>query len=85
MSRRPVWPIVLAAAIPAFVALPGIVLGALQLWEAWTHPPAGGVVSLGTILGFWLLLGSLFVVCAAVLLAGLALDVRALRNASSRE
>ena len=80
MRRRPTWPILVAGLLPALGALPGIYLGVLQVLDALSQPPAGGVVGLGLVLGFWLLLGSLFVVCVAVLLIGVALDVRDVRN-----
>ena len=80
MRRRRALPIVVLGLLPALAALPGFYLGALQLADALRHPPAGGVVGLGLVLGFWLLLGSLFVVCIAMLVTGIALDVRDLRN-----
>lgn len=81
MRPRPAWPIVAAGLLPALGALPGLWLGALQILEALRRPPPGGLVGLGLVLGFWLLLGSLLVICVAVLLTGIALDVRDLRNA----
>jgi hypothetical protein len=80
MRRRATWPIVLAGLVPALGALPGIYLGVLQVIDALRHPPASGLVGLGLVLGFWLLLGSVLVVCVAVLLTGVALDVRDVRN-----
>ncbi|HLK11548.1 MAG TPA: hypothetical protein VKW76_09215 [Candidatus Binatia bacterium] len=82
MRRRPTWPIRAAGLILGVGALPGLWLGAREILEALRHPPPGGLIGLGLVLGFWLLFGSLFVLCVAVLLTGLALDVRALRNAS---
>ena len=80
MRPRPSWPIVVAALVPALVALPGVYLGAAQILDAVRSPQQAGIIGLGLLLGVWLLLGSLFVVCAAVLLAGVALDIRDLRN-----
>jgi hypothetical protein len=80
MRRRPTWPILFAGAVPALGALPGLYLGALQIADALARPPASGVVGLGLVLGFWLLVGSAFVVSLAVLIAGAALDLRDLRN-----
>jgi hypothetical protein len=80
MRRRATWPIVLAGLVPALGALPGIYLGVLQVIDALRHPPTSGVVGLGLVLGFWLLLGSVLVACVAVVLTGVALDVRDLRN-----
>lgn len=74
------FPIVVLGLLPALVALPGFYLGAIQITDALRRPPAGGVVGLGLVLGFGLLLGSLFVVCIAMLVTGIALDVRDLRN-----
>ena len=83
MRRRPTLPLLVLGLLPALAALPGFYLGALQLADALRHPPLGGVVGLGLVLGFWLLVGSLFVVCIAMLVTGIALDVRDLRNRSS--
>lgn len=80
MRRRGTWPIVVAGLLPALGAVPGIYLGVRQVLDALARPPAGGVVGLGLVLGFWLLLGSVLVVSVAVLLVGVALDVRDLRN-----
>jgi hypothetical protein len=84
MRCRPTLPIVLLGALPALAALPGLWLGALQVTDALRHPPAGGIVGLGLVVGFWLLLGSLFVVCVAMLVTRIALDVRDLRNRALR-
>jgi hypothetical protein len=80
VRRRSTRTILVAGLLPVVVALPGLWLGIVQLVEALRHPPVGGVVGLGLVLGFWLLLGSIFVICVAVLLVGVALDVRDLRN-----
>jgi hypothetical protein len=80
MRRRASWPILIAGLLPALVALPGIYLGGLQIADALRNHPVGGIVGLGLVLGFWLVLGSLFVICVAVLLTGVALDIRDLRN-----
>lgn len=80
MRRRPTWPILVAGLLPAVVALPGLYLGGLQIADALRNRPVGGVVGLGLALGFWLVLGSLFVICVATLLTGVALDIRDLRN-----
>jgi len=81
MRRRPALPIVLATLVPVLLAVPGVYLGVRQLADALARPPAGGVVSLGMVLGFWLVVGSVFLASVSVLLGGLALDVRDLRNA----
>ena len=85
-ERRPraSWPIVVAGLVPALGALPGISLGVRQIADAVAHPPATGIVGLGLVLGFWLALGSVFVVCVSVLLTGAALDLRDLRNRDGR-
>ena len=75
---RPTWPIWLAGIVPSLVALPGIYLGVRQMQNALQQP--GGIVGLGIVLGFWLLVGAVFVVCIAVQVTGMALDVRELRN-----
>jgi hypothetical protein len=80
MRGRPTWPILIAGLLPALVALPGLYLGALQIADALRNRPVGGVVGLGLVLGFWLVLGSLFVICVAALLTGVAVDIRDLRN-----
>jgi len=82
--RRRRFPVLVLGLLPALAALPGFYLGALQLADALRRPPAGGVVGLGLVLGFWLLVGSLFVVCIAMLVTGIALDVRDLRNRALR-
>lgn len=84
MRRRAVWPIVVAGLLPALAAFPGLYLGVLQVLDALRNPPATGLVSLGMVLGFWLGVGSLFLACATLLLVGIALDVRDLRNRSVR-
>jgi hypothetical protein len=81
MRRRASLPIVVAALLPGTLAVPGIYLGIRQLADAFARPPGGGVVSLGMVLGFWLVSGSIFLAGVSVLLGGLALDVRDLRNA----
>jgi hypothetical protein len=80
MRRRPTLPIVLATLVPVLLAVPGVYLGIRQLADALARPPAGGVVSLGMVLGFWLVVGSVFLASVSLLLGGLALDVRDLRN-----
>jgi hypothetical protein len=52
--------------------------------DALRHPPTSGVVGLGLVLGFWLVLGSVFVIGVALLLVSVALDVRDLRNRELR-
>lgn len=72
--------------MPIVVALPGVYLGVRQLRNGLAQ---AGVVGLGTALGFLLLFAAVFVVCIAVQVTGIALDVRDLRNrglgARSRE
>ncbi len=80
MRRRSSLPIVAAGLLPVLVAVPGLVLGVLQIADALQTRPAGGVIGLGLVLGFGLVLGSLFVVCVTALLTGVALDIRDLRN-----
>jgi hypothetical protein len=80
MRPRSTLPILVAGLLPVLAALPGIYLGVLQITDAVRHPPTGGVVGLGLVLGFWLAVGSLFLICVAVMLTGIALDVRDLRN-----
>jgi len=81
MRRRPTLPIVVATLVPVLLAVPGVYLGLRQLADAFARPPAGGVVSLGMVLGFWLVVGSVFLASVSLVLGGLALDVRDLRNA----
>lgn len=81
MRHRSTLPILLATLVPILLAVPGIYLGVDQLRYALAHPPSGGVASLGTVLGFVLVVGSVFLAGASLLLGGLALDVRDLRNA----
>jgi hypothetical protein len=80
MRRRSSLPIVVAGLLPVVVAVPGLFLGVLQIADGLKTRPAGGVVGLGLVLGFWLVLGSLFVICVTALLTGAALDIRDLRN-----
>jgi hypothetical protein len=80
MRPRPTLPILLAMLVPVLLAVPGVYLGIRQLVDALARPPAGGVVSLGMVLGFWLIVGSVFLASVSLLLGGLALDVRDLRN-----
>ena len=80
MRPRAVLPILIAGLVPVLVALPGVYLGVVAVVDALRHPPASGIIGLGLALGFWLLVGSLFVICLSVLLTGVALDVRDLRN-----
>jgi len=81
MRRRATLPIVVATLVPVLLAVPGVYLGIRQLSDALARPPAGGVVSLGMVLGFWLVVGSAFLASVSLVLGGLALDVRDLRNA----
>ena len=80
MRPRSTLPILVAGLLPMLAALPGIYLGVLQIVDAVRHPPMGGVIGLGLVLGFWLAVGSLFLICVTVMLIGIALDVRDLRN-----
>ena len=80
MRPRSTLPILVAGLLPVLAALPGIYLGVLQIVDAVRHPPTGGVVGLGLVLGFWLAVGSLFLICVTAMLIGIALDVRDLRN-----
>ena len=80
MRHRSSLPIVAAGLLPVLVSVPGIYLGVLQIADGLRARPAGGVVGLGLVLGFWLVLGSLFVICLTALLTGVALDIRDLRN-----